>query len=98
MRARHHAHEGTACQRRKEFHRTIRRDYNNELRSVLETYRRSGALPNAAYVDVYDVPFGSAEVNNGDCFHPSTAGHALLADAEWCRTPWGVIDDPQCDN
>jgi len=90
--------DGTACQRRKAFHRTIRRDYNNALRLVLETYRSSGALPNAAYVDVYDVPFGSAEVNNGDCFHPSTAGHALLADAEWCRTPWGVINDPLCDN
>lgn len=89
--------DGAACQRRKEFHRTIRRDYNSKLRSAVEEYRDSGALPNAAYVDVYDVPFGSNEVNNGDCFHPSTAGHALLAEAEWCRTPWGVIDDPQCN-
>jgi lysophospholipase L1-like esterase len=93
-----HPGDGLDCQRRKAFHRTIRRDYNSELRSILETYRSSGDLPNAAYIDVYDVPFGSAEVNNGDCFHPSTGGHALLADAEWCRTPWGVINDPQCDN
>jgi len=85
------------CLRRKDFHRIVRDDYNTVLRDVLEEYRVSGALPNAGYSDVYDVVFGSGQVNNGDCFHPSLAGHTLLAEKEWCRTPWGV-NDAQCDN
>jgi hypothetical protein len=36
-------------------------------------------------------------VNGGDCFHPSTAGHALLAETEWCRTHWGN-GDLTCSN
>jgi hypothetical protein len=68
----------------------VRDDYNLAiLRDVLEEYRLAGTLPNAAYVDVYDVQFGSAEVNDGDCFHPSVAGHARLAGEQWARTPWG---------
>jgi len=81
--------DGLNCQRRKQFHRIIRTDYNRILRDVTEEYRSSGALPNAGYVDLYDVRFDSTAVNNGDCFHPSTAGHALLAGTQWCRTPWG---------
>lgn len=84
--------DGEACLRRKEFHRRIREDYNPVLSGVLAEYRTSGALPNARYTDVFDVRFDSAHVNSGDCFHPSTAGHALLAEKEWCRTHWGNAD------
>jgi hypothetical protein len=52
-------------------------------------------LPNARYTDLYDVRFDSTEVNNSDCFHPSEAGHALLADTVWCRSPLGSLD-PAC--
>ena len=89
--------DGSNCQRRKQFHRIIRGTYNPILRDVLEEYRQSGELPNARYIDIYDVKFGSADVNDGDCFHPSKAGHALLADTEWCRTALGG-SDPQCAN
>jgi lysophospholipase L1-like esterase len=89
--------DGSNCRRRKQFHRIIRDTYNPILRDVLEEYRQSGALPNARYIDIYDVKFGSADVNGGDCFHPSKAGHALLADTEWCRTALGG-SDPQCAN
>jgi len=84
-----HTGDGTNCQRRKEFHRIVRDNYNTILRRVTEEYRQSGALPAAAYTDLYDVRFDSVHVNNGDCFHPSTAGHTLLAQAEWCRSAWG---------
>jgi lysophospholipase L1-like esterase len=89
--------DGSDCLRRKQFHRLIRDTYNPILRDVLEEYRQSGALPNARYIDIYDVKFGSADVNGGDCFHPSKTGHALLADTEWCRTALGG-SDPQCAN
>ena len=89
--------DGSNCLRRKQFYRIIRDTYNPILRDVIEEYRQSGALPNARYIDIYDVKFGSAQVNDGDCFHPSTAGHALLADTEWCRTALGA-GDPQCAN
>jgi lysophospholipase L1-like esterase len=89
--------DGTDCQRRKQFHRIIRDTYNPILRDVLQEYRLNGKLPNASYIDIYDVKFGSSQVNDGDCFHPSTAGHALLADTEWCRTALGRVD-PQCSN
>lgn len=75
--------DGANCQRRKEFHRRIRDEYNPVLRDVLEEYRSSGELPYASYIDILDVRFESSHVNNGDCFHPSTAGHALLSDEEW---------------
>ena len=87
--------DGADCQRRKQFHQIIRDTYNPILRNVLDEYVQSGDLPNASYIDIYDVKFFSQHVNSGDCFHPSTAGHALLADSEWCRTPFGS-NDPQC--
>ena len=93
-----YAGDGSDCLRRKQFHRIIRDDYNPVLRHVLEEYRASGALPNARYTDIYDVRFDSTHVNDGDCFHPSTTGHALLADTEWCRTHWGANNDPACSN
>lgn len=89
--------DGSNCQRRKEIHAKIRDDYNSTLQAVLEEYRVSGQLPNAVYTDIYDVQFGSPHVNGGDCFHPSEAGHALLAEKEWCRTQWGS-GDPLCTN
>ncbi len=92
-----YAGDGNDCLRRKQFHRIIRNDYNPVLRDVLEEYRTSGALPNARYTDIYDVRFDSTHVNGGDCFHPSTNGHALLADTEWCRTHWGSNNDPACN-
>ena len=90
-----HPLDGANCLRRKDIHRIIRDTYNNILRDVLDEYVLSGELPNARYIDIYDVQFGSNHVNSGDCFHPSTAGHALLADTEWCRTALGSTD-PQC--
>ena len=87
--------DGPNCQRRKEFHRRIREDYNAVLSGVLEEYRSSGLLPNAEYIDLYEVRFESQHVNGGDCFHPSKAGHALMATEQWCRSKWGV-DDPEC--
>jgi hypothetical protein len=93
-----YAGDGSNCQRRKQFHRIIRDSYNPILRDVLAEYRTSGALPNARYTDIYDVRFDSTHVNDGDCFHPSTNGHALLADTEWCRTHWGANNDPACSN
>jgi cysteine-rich repeat protein len=87
--------DGLNCQRRKQFHARIRDEYNPILKNVLGEYRASAVLPNAKFVDVLDVRFGSMHVNGGDCFHPSAAGHALLAEKQWCRTPWGA-NDPLC--
>ncbi len=84
--------DGANCQRRKALHASIRDTYNPILRDVLDEYRTSNRLPNARYTDIYDVRFDSVHVNGGDCFHPSTAGHALLAETEWCRTHWGNGD------
>lgn len=91
-----YAGDGDACKRRKEFHADIK-EYNNYLRDTLETYRSDGSLPNARYIDIYDVRFASGDVNNGDCFHPSLAGQARLADTEWCKAHWGINDDA-CSN
>jgi lysophospholipase L1-like esterase len=87
--------DGSNCRRRKEFHRLIRTNYNSALHDVLAEYHDDGRLPNARYTDLYDVRFDSTEVNNSDCFHPSEAGHALLADTVWCRSPLGSLD-PAC--
>jgi lysophospholipase L1-like esterase len=84
--------DGSNCRRRKALHAIIRDTYNPILRDVLEEYRTSGQLSNARYTDIYDTRFDSVHVNGGDCFHPSTAGHALLANTEWCRTHWGIGD------
>jgi len=89
--------DGSDCVRRKLFHAAIRDTYNPILRNVLEEYREAGELPNARYTDIFDVRFESADVNGGDCFHPSTTGHALLAENEWSRTHWGFVD-LVCDN
>jgi len=90
-----HADDGPECIRRKQFHAKIRDIYNPILRNVLKEYKDDGRLPNAYYVDIFDIQFGENHVNDGDCFHPSTAGHALLADEQWCRSPWGRYD-PSC--
>lgn len=87
--------DGSNCRRRKLLHAIIRDTYNPILRDVLDEYRSSGQLPNARYTDIYDVRFNSADVNDGDCFHPSTVGHALLAETEWGRTHWGD-GEPTC--
>lgn len=89
--------DGANCRRRKEFHSIIRDTYNTILRDVLVEYRESGQLPNARYTDIYDARFDSQHVNDGDCFHPSTTGHAFLAETAWCRTHWGN-GDPACTN
>jgi lysophospholipase L1-like esterase len=90
-----HADDGPECIRRKQFHAKIRDIYNPILRNVLKEYKGDGRLPNAYYVDIFDIQFGEVHVNDGDCFHPSTEGHALLADEQWCRSPWGRYD-PSC--
>jgi len=90
-----YAGDGANCQRRKAFHARIRDDYNTVLSDVLDEYHANGQLLNAEYVDVFGVRFGSSHVNGGDCFHPSTAGHALLAEEEWCQSKWSA-DDTLC--
>jgi len=85
------------CERRKDFHARIRDIYNPILRDVLLEYKLDGRLPNAYYVDILDIEFFDNHVNDGDCFHPSDEGHELLAEEQWCRTPWGA-DDPGCPN
>ena len=64
-------------------------EYNPILSSVLAEYQAEGKLLNAEYVDIFDVRFDSQHVNGGDCFHPSTAGHALMGEEQWCRSKWG---------
>ena len=80
--------ETADCQRRKEFHRLTRDNYNKILNDVTNEYRDNGLLPNIRYIDVYDVQFEAIHVNNSDCFHPSFVGHELLANEAWCRTHW----------
>lgn len=87
--------DGTNCERRKDFHRLIREEYNTVLSGVLYEYQAQGLLPNAEYIDIYDVRFESQHVNGGDCFHPSKAGHALMANEQWCRSKWGK-DTEEC--
>jgi lysophospholipase L1-like esterase len=87
--------DGPNCVRRKEFHAKIRDIYNPILRDVLQEYRENGTLPNAYFIDVFDVQFEDSNVNDGDCFHPSETGHALLSEREWCRAQWGT-DDSTC--
>ena len=70
------------------FQHIIRDTYNSELRGVLQEYIDDGRLPNALYVDVFDVKFEAEHVNSGDCFHPSVEGHALLAEEEWLGSKW----------
>jgi lysophospholipase L1-like esterase len=97
-----HAGDGSNCIRRKQFHQIVRDDYNSLLQSVTEEYRESGQLPNIRFTDIYNVKFSSVHVNGGgflqgDCFHPSREGHALLANESWCRTHWGKASG-QCSN
>ena len=87
--------DGDDCIRRKNFHAAIRDDYNRILRDVLAEYQQDGRLPNAYYIDIFDIQFDNDHVNSGDCFHPSDEGHAVLAEAHWCRSPWGA-GDPAC--
>ena len=83
-----------ACLRRKEFHRDIK-EYNRILADTVAEYRGNGRLPNIFFTDIYNIQFGDEDVNNGDCFHPSLAGQARLAQEAWCRAPWGE-NDPFC--
>jgi hypothetical protein len=87
--------DGSNCQRRKAFHAAIRDVYNPIIRDTLAEYRDGGLLPNAEYVDIFDVRFESEHVNSGDCFHPSKAGHALMSGEQWCRSSWSA-EDPAC--
>lgn len=87
--------DGDNCVRRKQFHQKIRDIYNPKLRDVLQEYIVDGRLPNAYFVDIFDFQFEAEHINDGDCFHPSVEGHALLAQEEWSRSPWGVYD-PSC--
>jgi len=87
-----YAGDGSNCHRRKLFHRAIRNDYNPRLHDAVQEYHANGLLPNARYTDIFDVMFQSVDVNDGDCFHPSVTGHALLADTAWCRSPLGSLD------
>jgi len=89
--------ETQACTDRKLFHRAIRDNYNSRLSNVTDQYREDGLLPNARYVDIFDVQFSSSDVSDADCFHPSVEGHAKLAQEAWCRTHWG-INHALCSN
>ncbi|MEJ2246930.1 MAG: SGNH/GDSL hydrolase family protein, partial [Acidobacteriota bacterium] len=62
--------------------------YNPILRDVLQEYIGDGRLPNAEFIDIFNVQFSDSHVNGGDCFHPSEAGHSLLSDVEWCPSKW----------
>ena len=88
-----YAGDGANCQRRKAFHAEIRDTYNPILRDVLAEYQANNQLLNAEYVDVFDVQFSSNHVNGGDCFHPSEAGHALMAEKAWCSSKWSASDE-----
>jgi len=90
-----HPDDGPDCVRRKQVHAKIRDIYNPILRDVLQEYIDDGRLPNAYYIDAFDIQFGAEHINKGDCFHPSVAGHALLAEKQWDRSPWGV-ESPLC--
>lgn len=87
--------DGPNCVRRKNFHKSIRDDYNEILARVVALYRTNGWLPNIYYTDIFDIEFTSADVNDSDCFHPSLSGQALLATKTWCRSPWGQ-NEPIC--
>jgi lysophospholipase L1-like esterase len=87
--------DGENCVRRKQFHAQIRDVYNPILRDELLVYKFNGRLPNAYYIDILDIEFFDNHVNDGDCFHPSIEGHELLAEEQWCRSPWGM-EDPGC--
>ncbi len=87
-----HSDDGPNCVRRKQFHTAIRDVYNPILKNVLQEYVDNGRLPNAHYSDIFDVRFETIHVNDGDCFHPSFLGQALLAHTQWCRSPWGRFD------
>jgi hypothetical protein len=91
-----HPDDGANCIRRKNFHGAIRDVYNQILRAVLEEYRDNTLLPNAYYIDIFDIQFDASHVNNGDCFHPSEEGHQTLANEHWCRSLWGQ-NDPTCE-
>ncbi len=92
-----HPDDGPDCVRRKEFHAAIRDVYNPILADVLLEYKTAGRLPNAYFVDIFDFQFEDGHVNDGDCFHPSIAGHDVLAGEAWCRSHWGATD-PLCGN
>ena len=85
----------THCQRSKFFHRRIQEFYNTILKNVLQEYIDNDRLPNAYYVDIFDVRFESEHGNNGDCFHPSTVGHKFMADEQSYRSHWSA-GDPYC--
>lgn len=82
------------CLRRKEFHRDVK-GYNTILADLVTEYQSNGWLPQIYFTDIYDIQFSSDDVNSGDCFHPSLAGQARLADEAWCQSPWGE-NDPFC--
>lgn len=90
-----YANDSEECIRRKDFHTAIRDVYNPILRDVLQEYKQTGRLPNAYYIDIFDIKFGDEHINSGDCFHPSVEGHRVLAEEHWCRSPWNR-NDPLC--
>jgi len=88
--------DGANCQRRKEFHRRIRDEYNPRIESVVNEYRSQGQLPDARYINIFNARFEQRHTSSGDCFHPSLEGQALLAQEEYCRSPEGE-GDPLCE-
>ena len=89
-----HDDDGANCIRRKQFHAVIRDVYNPILKNVLQEYVADGRLANGYFSDVSVYQFQAEHINHGDCFHPSVAGQALLADKEWQKSPW--VDGLQC--
>ena len=82
--------DGDNCIRRKTFHAKIRDIYNPILKNVLNQYIGDGRLPNAYFVDIFDIKFVDGDINDGDCFHPSVEGHELLSGEQWQRSPWSM--------
>jgi lysophospholipase L1-like esterase len=89
-----HDDDGANCIRRKQFHAVIRDVYNPILKNVLQEYIADKRLPNGYFSDVSMFQFQAEHINKGDCFHPSLAGQALLAEKEWQQSPWA--DGTQC--
>ncbi|MEJ2245141.1 MAG: DUF4215 domain-containing protein, partial [Acidobacteriota bacterium] len=60
-----YAGDGSNCIRRKTFHAKIRDIYNPILRDVLQEYIGDGRLPNAEFIDIFNVQFSDSHVNGG---------------------------------
>jgi lysophospholipase L1-like esterase len=92
-----HADDGPHCIRRKTVHARIRDIYNPILKNVVKEYADSGLLPNGYFNDIFSIRFRPQHINTGDCFHPSAAGQAFLAQSQWNASIWAT-STPVCSS